>query len=79
MPNDWDAGSGPIAFEWRSSSSRQPVGIIFQCDDCGRRFANKGWHAEACGSPNFHPVTENPSYGPGNPDWEHDRDCEDKP
>lgn len=25
----------------------------YYCADCGRRFFNKGWHAEACGSPNY--------------------------
>jgi hypothetical protein len=28
------------------------------CRDCGRRFYNLGWHAEACGSPNFEPIEE---------------------
>jgi len=25
----------------------------YLCADCGRRFFNLGWHAEACGSSNF--------------------------
>ena len=28
----------------------------YVCLDCGRRFYNKGWHAEACGSGNYEPV-----------------------
>ena len=28
----------------------------YMCDDCGRRFFNLGWHAEACGSSNFRAV-----------------------
>ena len=44
-PNDWDAGSGP------------PPTTLFYCFDCGRRFFNKGWHAEACGSSKYGYIT----------------------
>lgn len=34
--------------------SRGPAsGEPFFCHDCQRRFFNLGWHAEACGSPNY--------------------------
>ena len=53
-----------------------PKAVLYYCDDCGSRFFNKGWHAEACGSSNFHVLDENPAYLPGNPDYEHDLDRE---
>jgi len=56
--------SGPVAFEWRTTGGAIPRGVLYECADCGRRFANKGWHAEACGSPNFHRVTESRGRNP---------------
>lgn len=53
-----------------------PKAVLHYCDDCQRRFYNKGWHAEACGSSNFHELAENPAYGPGNPDWHDDLERE---
>lgn len=48
----------PTAFEWRTSTKHRigPGAGLYYCSDCGRRFANKGWHAEACGSSNYEPV-----------------------
>lgn len=37
----------------RSAASRHPRLEPYLCHDCGRRFFNVGWHAEACGSPNY--------------------------
>lgn len=42
-------------------SIAHPIGPRVQlhyCHDCGHRFFNKGWHAEACGSGNYSIVTE---------------------
>jgi hypothetical protein len=38
---------------WRISQNQRTRPDLFFCHDCNRRFFNKGWHAEACGSSNY--------------------------
>lgn len=44
-------GNGRVASFYRLVS--RPVRQPYVCADCGRRFFNLGWHAEACGSSNY--------------------------
>jgi hypothetical protein len=39
--NSWEPG------DWRKHTT------MFFCRDCHRRFFNKSWHAEVCGSSNY--------------------------
>ena len=38
----------------KSPKSPKSTTPKFYCSECNRTFFNKGWHAEACGSPDIH-------------------------